>query len=195
MSTELIGWIIFATRVVAAGIFFLALLVALTHWAVRAGKLQPFGAWPRFVRGWSDRLLHPIEGQIVRRGGNPQDASFWLLGIAVALGLGLIAVVQWILEMVLQVMSVPDASPRYLLILAVHYLFRILIAALFIRVIASWINVSPYNRFMRIVYGLTSWLIDPIRRLLPAMGPLDFSPLVAYFLLYLAERTLMGLMV
>ena len=194
MSTEVIGWILLAARVVAGGIFFLALLVALTHWAVRAGKLQPFGAWPRFVRGWSDGLLRPLEQRIVKSGGNPQDASFWLVGIAVALGLGLIALVQWILEMVLQVMSMSDASPRYLLVVAVHYLFRILIAALFIRVIASWLNVSPYNRFMRIVYGLTSWLIDPIRRLLPAMGSLDFSPLVAYFLLYLAEGAVMGLL-
>jgi YggT family protein len=146
------------------------------------------------VRGWSDGLLRPLERRIVRAGGNPQDAAFWLVGIAVAFGLGLIALVQWLIDLVLELMAVAEGGTSLIGVMLVHYLFRILLAALFVRVIASWLSLNPYGRFMRIVNGLTSWLIDPIRRVLPAMGPFDFSPMVAYFLLYLAERTLIGLM-
>jgi YggT family protein len=194
VASELIGWIVLAARVIAGGAFILALIVALTHWAVRAGHLQAFGAWARFVRGWSDGLLRPLERRIVKAGGNPQDAAFWLVGLAVGLGLALIALVQWLIGFVLELVALSQGGRNYLAVAVVHYLFSILLAALFVRVIASWLGLSPYGRFMRIVYGLTSWLIDPIRRILPAMGPFDFSPLVAYFMLYFAEKTLIGLL-
>ncbi len=187
-------WVQFGARVIAGGAFFLALLVALTHWAVRAKHLGAFGAWPRFVRGWSDPLLQPLERRIVRSGGNPQDAAFWLVGIAVLMGLALIAVVQWLIGFVYQTMALADGGGIVIALTLVHYGFSILIAALFVTVIASWLNISPYGRIMRIANGLTSWLLDPIRRVLPAFGPFDMSPLVAYFLLYFAERALISLM-
>ena len=47
--------------------------------------------------------------------------------------------------------------------------------ALFVRVIASWLGISPYSAWMRPVMILTDWLIEPIRRILPPMGMIDFS--------------------
>ena len=44
---------------------------------------------------------------------------------------------------------------------------------------------------MRIVHGLTDWLVDPIRRVVPPLGMFDISPLVAYFVLYLVEQLVM----
>jgi len=194
VTLELAGWIQFGARVLAGSAFLLALLVAFTHWAVRAKHLGAFGAWPRFVRGWSDPLLRPIERRIVRSGGNPQDAAFWLVGIAVVAGLALIAVVQWLIGFVYQTLAMADGGKIVLAVTLVHYGFSILIAALLVTVVASWLNISPYGRIMRIANGLTSWLLDPIRRVLPPFGMIDFSPLVAYFLLYFAERALIGLM-
>jgi YggT family protein len=194
VSLALAGWIQFGARVIAGSAFFLALLVALTHWAVRAKHLGAFGAWPRFIRGWSDPLLKPLERRIVRSGGNPQDAAFWLVGLAVLLGLALIAAVQWLIGFVYQTMALADGGGIVIALTLVHYGFSILIAALFVTVIASWLNISPYGRIMRIANGLTSWLLDPIRRVLPPFGMFDMSPLVAYFLLYFAERALIGLM-
>ena len=39
--------------------------------------------------------------------------------------------------------------------------------ALFVRVIASWLGISPYARWMRPVMAATSWLVEPIRRFSP----------------------------
>jgi YggT family protein len=189
------GWIQFGARVIAGGAFFLALAVALTHWAVRAKHLSAFGPWPRFVRRWSDGLLQPLERRIVRAGGNPQDAAFWLVGIAVLAGLALIAVVQWLLGFIYQATAMAGGGGILIAVTLVHYGFSILIAALFVVVIASWVGISPYGRIMRIAHGLTSWLLDPLRRVLPPFGMFDLSPLVAYFLLYLAERALIGLII
>lgn len=195
MTIAWVGWIQFGVRVIAGSAFVLAVLVALTHWAVRAKHLSAFGAWPRFVRGWSDGLLRPLERRIVRSGGNPQDAAFWLVGIAVLAGLVLIAVVQWLIGFVYQTMALADGGGIVIAVTLIHYGFSILIAALFVTVIASWLNISPYGRIMRIANGLTSWLLDPLRRVLPPFGMFDLSPLVAYFLLYFAERALIGLII
>lgn len=182
-------WIDLGVRLLVAGAFVLSLIVALTHWAVRAKKLEPFGAWPRFVRGWSDPLLKPIERRLVRGGGNPQSAPSWLLGLAVLVGLALISLVRWILGFILGIIALAENPAGLLLPTVVSYGFSLLIGALMIRVIGSWFGIGPNNRVMRIFYILTDWLVEPLQRVLPTMGPFDFSPIVAYFILSFA-RTL-----
>ena len=59
--------------------------------------------------------------------------------------------------------------------------------ALFVRVIASWFGISPYRPWMRPAMALTDWLIEPIRRILPPVGMIDFSPLVAWLVLRLVR--------
>lgn len=181
--------IIYGVRLLVAGAFVLSVVVALTHWAVRAGRLSAFGGWARFVRGWSDPVLRPLERRLVRGGANPQDAPLWLVGAAVVGGLLAIGLVNWLIDFVYTLVA--SASGGSLVVLALHDLFAVLRAAIIIRVIASWLGLSPYSRGMRIINGLTDWLVDPIRRILPPIGMFDFSPLVAYFLLYLAENLVM----
>ena len=69
---------------------------------------------------------------------------------------------------------------------------RLLRFALIVRVIASWFGASPYRKWMRPVALLTDWILEPLRRVLPPFGPLDLSPLVAYFILWIAERVIVG---
>jgi YggT family protein len=45
---------------------------------------------------------------------------------------------------------------------------------------------------MRPIVVLTDWILEPLRRVLPPFGPLDLSPLVAYFILWIAERVVIG---
>ncbi|MES1259336.1 MAG: YggT family protein [Gemmatimonadota bacterium] len=176
-------------RFFVAGAFVLSLVVWLTHWGVRKGSISPFGAWAKFVRRWSDPLLRPIERRLVRSGANPQDAPAWLIGVTVVGGLVLIGVVDWIIGFGLTIYE--NAAAGALLPTVVHSLFELLKLAVMIRVIVSWINISPYSTFMRIINGLTDWLIDPIRKILPTIGMFDFSPLVAYVVLSFGEQIVM----
>ena len=64
--------------------------------------------------------------------------------------------------------------------------------AILIRVITSWFAISPYSKPMRVIYGMTDWLIEPLRKVIPPLGMIDVSPLVAYFLLYLVRWFLLG---
>ena len=74
-------------RSVALGIVALSGVVWLTHWGVRQRRIGPFTPWSKTVRHLSDPVLRPLEKQLVRRGANPQDASLWLLGLSVLVGL------------------------------------------------------------------------------------------------------------
>jgi YggT family protein len=177
-------------RGVVVVVFLYAVLVATTQWAIRRRRLTPFGAWPRFVRRISEPVLLPLERRIIRAGGSPNDAPLWLLGIAIVGGLLLITLVRWLIGAVYEVGVLTQAPPRIWLIEAVSWLFRILMIALLVRVIASWLGVSPYSKWLRPFAVLTDWLLEPLRRVLPPMGPLDLSPMVAYFLLWIAQQAL-----
>lgn len=177
------GYVQFGVRVLVAGAFILAAIAAATHWAVRRQSLEPFGAWPRFVRGWSDPILQPVERRIVRAGANPQDAPFWLLGLVVIAGLALIALVRWILGFIATMLYASQSGGTLIVPILINYAFGLLMAAILVRVVASWFGISRYSRGMRIIYALTDWLIEPLQRIMPNFGPFDLSPIAAYFLL------------
>jgi YggT family protein len=167
-------------------------IVALTHWAVRSRKLSPFGAWPRTVRRLSDPVLRPVEQRVIRAGGSPQSAPYWLLAVVVLGGLVLISLVRWSIGFTYSLGSLASAPLRVQLLTLLSWIFTILRFALIVRVIASWFGVSSYSKWMRPIVVLTDWLLEPLRRVLPPFGPLDLSPLVAYFILWIAERVIIG---
>ena len=156
---------------------------AATHWAVRQGHLQPFGPWSRWVRWWSDPLLRPVERTLVRMGRNPQDGPLWLLGGSVLFGILLLTFTRWLLQFVATVRVVGQAGPRAVAHFAVDGLFSLLMLALIIRVVSTWFGATRFSSLVRVAYGLTDWLVLPIRRLMPTLGPFDLSPLIGYLVL------------
>jgi len=170
-----------------------ATAVALTHWAVRSRRMDPFGAWPRFVRRVSEPIVLPLERRIIRAGGNPQTAPFWLLGVVIGGGLLLLSLTQWLIGTAAAMVLIAHGGPQAWLRVAVSAVFTILMTAILIRVIGSWLGMGPYRPWMRPFYMLTDWLIDPIRRILPPMGMFDFSPMVAWLALYLVRGLVLGL--
>jgi len=168
--------------------------VALTHWAVRRRALPPFGAWSRTVRSLSDPMLRPIERRLARAGGNPQDATYWLLGLAVLAGLVLISFVRWLIGLIQLIVGLGSATPVVWVSVVLGWTFSILIGALIVRVVSSWFGASPYNRWIRPFFWLTDWLIQPIRRLLPSRGPIDWSPVVAYLVLLLFRELILSVL-
>lgn len=59
----------------------------------------------------------------------------------------------------------------------------ILLFATFIQIIASWLQPGAYNPAIDIMRQLTAPLFTPIRRLVPNIGVLDFSPMLVIFLI------------
>jgi YggT family protein len=170
-----------------------ASIVALTSWAVRTRQINPFGAWPRMIRRISDPVLLRLERRVIAAGGSPLSAPLWLVGLVIAAGLILLSLTHWIIGVVAGISVAIRSGPRIWVRLVVSAVFTLLMAALLIRVIASWFGIGPYHRWMRPIVSLTSWLIDPIRRVLPPMGMIDFSPMVAWLVLYVVRGFVLGL--
>jgi YggT family protein len=187
-----------ALDIAVRGIVLLALAfgatVALTHWAVRSRRINPFGAWPRLVRRISDPILLPLERRVIKAGGNPQNAPLWLLGLVIGGGLLLLSLAQWLITTASGLVLLAQGGVRVWIQVLLSAVFTILMAAILIRVIASWLGIGPYRKWMRPVYALTNWLIDPIRRILPPVGIFDFSPMVAWLVLYVVRGFVLGML-
>ena len=75
----------------------------------------------------------------------------------------------------------------------IDILFYVLWAAILGRVIISWINLKPDNPIVVLLYGITEPILAPIRRVLPSMGMLDLSPMVALIVMMILQRVLLSL--
>jgi YggT family protein len=171
-----------------------AVVVALTHWAVRNRRINPFGVWARLVRRVSDPVLLRLERRVIQAGGSPQNAPLWLLGLVIGGGLLLLSLTQWLIGTAASLMLLVYGGPQVWIRVLVSGLFTLLMTAILIRVIGSWVGIGPYRKWMRPFYLLTDWLIDPIRRFLPPMGMFDFSPMVAWLVLYVVRGFVLGLL-
>jgi YggT family protein len=67
-------------------------------------------------------------------------------------------------------------------------LFNVYSFVVLLAVIASWLRLPPEHPLVRVTSALTEPLLGPIRRVLPSVGGLDFSPLLLLFALRLLER-------
>lgn len=168
-------------------------IVALTHWLVRRGTLAPFGAWPRAVRGATSGVTRPMERRLVARGGNPQDAPYWVLGLAVVGGLILVSVTQWIIGYGRSVTYAAQSGPRGIAAFIVAAACDLLTLALFVRVIGSWFGIGRWTPWMRPFHQATDWLLRPLQRFIPPIGMIDITPIVAYFLIILLKPVLLRL--
>lgn len=189
----IVGTIDVAIRILVVAALAYASAVAGTAWAVRNRRISPFGAWPRFIRRIGDPVLRPMERRVVRLGGNPQDASLWLVAAVILGGLLFISLVHWLIALAYTLSALTRASPREWARFAVSGLFSLVMIALFVRVISSWFGILPSARWMRPFTILTDWIIEPIRRILPPLGMVDFSPMVAWLVLWLARSVVLGM--
>jgi YggT family protein len=61
------------------------------------------------------------------------------------------------------------------------------------RVVLSWMSPMGGGPFTAFIYQVTEPVLAPIRRVLPPMGGLDWSPFIALVLLSLVLRFVTGL--
>jgi len=74
-----------------------------------------------------------------------------------------------------------------LLLLRVIDLYSIIVLA---SVVLSWVRLSPDNPLVRFTGRMVDPVLGPMRRVMPNMGGLDFSPMVLLFGLHLVRGLL-----
>ncbi|HEX8726849.1 MAG TPA: YggT family protein [Gemmatimonadaceae bacterium] len=178
-----------AARGILLGVAIVAALGATLAWATRTRRLAPFSFGARFARRWIDPVLLPVERVVIRAGGTAASAPWWALVLVAVAGALILTGIQVVVGLGFE-LAWAVQSPARVLVLLVSWAFAILRIALIVRVVASWLPVPPYSRWIRWTYPLTEWILRPLRSVIPPLGMIDVTPVVAYFALWLVQSLL-----
>lgn len=165
-----------------------AALAALGSWLVRTRRVSPFGVPGRTLRALTDPIMKPVERRLVRMGGNPVHAGGWLIVLTAVAGIVLLSLVGWVAGTFYSAHSAASRGPAATFGLITDLAYKLLFAALLVRVIAAWFGMFRYSKWIRPAYILTDWIVEPIRRIVPPLGGFDLSPLIAMFALSLLRQ-------
>lgn len=86
------------------------------------------------------------------------------------------------------------------LIRVVSLAFQVYEFLILIRVLLSWLPITPYSRFaghpaVRLLYQMTDPVLEPLRRIIPPIGGVvDISPVVALIILEITQRILVSIL-
>ena len=72
----------------------------------------------------------------------------------------------------------------------IDVLFYVLTFAIIIRAVLSWFALRPDKPLMVIFYEITEPILAPLRRIIPMLGMIDITPIVAIILLQVIHRSL-----
>jgi YggT family protein len=77
----------------------------------------------------------------------------------------------------------------------INLAFTVYSLAFIARSLLPWFRISYYHPVMRFLIRVTEPVLAPLRRYIPPMGGLDFTPMVALILLWIVEQLLRALIV
>ena len=64
----------------------------------------------------------------------------------------------------------------------------IMIAAIFVRVLLSWVITDPRNPLVNVLDQITEPILGPLRRVVPRLGMFDLTPMVAMIILIAIQQ-------
>ena len=187
---QVLGAVRFALAVIA-GIF---AIFCVMDWLVRTRRVNLFGPLARFSRSKIDPILEPIERKVVRAGGNPASAPLWALAAVVIGGILLISVLDFLRAEILGLSLAVQGGAGGIFRLLVAWTFDFLRIAILVRVVSSWLPVSPYSPWIRWAYAVSEPILRPLRQIIPSMGPIDITPIIAYFLIGFIQGAVLRLL-
>ena len=65
---------------------------------------------------------------------------------------------------------------------------------IFVGVLLSWVSPDPYNPIVQTIYGISEPLLRPFRKIIPTLGGLDISPILALLCFQIIGGQLAGLL-
>lgn len=176
-----------------AGGVILAVVAAL-DWAARTRRLNPFGGIARFTRNRVDPRLSGVERQVIRMGGQLSATPWWALLAYIVCAALVIGLVDGVIGLILDARFALGHGVPGMLLLLVRWTFAFLKIALIVRVVVSWLPRLTYSRWVSWSFGATDWMLRPLRRVVPPLGVIDITPLVAYFGLVIMEWLVMAVL-
>ena len=158
-----------------------------------AADLNPFGWASRTLRRLTDGFLIPVRGALRGVGVDPKFAPLVVILVSILLGYFILQLVGTLATTLSGVITGVQAGQLFLVLgFILHGLISVYILLIFIRIIFSWGMVSYTNRVMRFLVDATEPLLGPLRRMIPPLGRMDISPIVAFLILWLFQAAIAG---
>jgi YggT family protein len=79
------------------------------------------------------------------------------------------------------------------LIYLIDLFFTLLNLAILARVLLSWVRVDPYHPAVEFLYQITEPILAPLRQVIPRIGMVDISPIIALLLLQIIQEILLAI--
>ena len=83
---------------------------------------------------------------------------------------------------------------RDTLAFAIHTVAQILYVLILARIVVSWIGINPWNPVVHFLRVIVDPILRPFRRVLPTLGGIDFSPLLAILVIFFIDRIVTSLL-
>jgi YggT family protein len=177
--------------VVAAIVAIIVLL--LVRLALNYADLNPFSRPVLTVRNLTDPLLSPVRRALLGFGFSPNMAPLVAILIAILVGWLALELAGAIIGTLAGVTnSLREGRPIRLVGHLLYGALGVYSLLIFIRIIFSWGQVSYGNRVMRFLVRATEPLLGPLRRIIPPLGFMDISPIVAFLLIWLFQAAIRG---
>ena len=81
------------------------------------------------------------------------------------------------------------------LAVAVSRIFDLIFLVLFISIVFTWIpNINWYNEPFKSMRAFSEIFFAPFRRLIPPIGMIDISPIIAFFVLSIIRNVVVNLL-
>jgi YggT family protein len=158
----------------------LYLLIVLLRFILQLVRADFYNPLSQFIVRATHPLLKPLRKVI------PSIAGLDLASLVLAILVQLV-----LMALTLMLLGYGVDNPLQLLvwsIIGVTALFlKVFFFALIISVILSWVAQGSHNPTAMLINQICEPLLAPIRRILPSMGGLDLSPIVAFLLLNLID--------
>lgn len=158
-----------------------------------AADLNPFGWASRTLRRLTDGFIMPVRGTLREVGVDPKFAPLVVILVSILLGFFILQLLATLASTLIGVITGVQSGELFLVLgFILNGLISLYILLIFIRIIFSWGMVSYTNRVMRFLVDTTEPLLGPLRRIIPPLGRMDISPIVAFLILWLFQAAIAG---
>lgn len=175
------------------GIVIAIILLMIFRLLADAVDLNPFSWSARTIRRLTDPFNLPVRRHLMGFGVDAKYSPIVVLLIAILLAWFALQISDALKRTALGVLgSIATAAPVAAIGFILYGLVSIYITLVFMRIIFSWGMISQRNRVMRFLVNATEPLLGPLRRMIPPLGMLDISPIVAFLILLLLQSAIAG---
>jgi len=158
-----------------------------------AMDLNPFAWTSRTVRRLSDGFVIPVRSGLRGFGIDAKFAPLVVILVVILLGWFVLQLVNTVASTLVGIIGSAQSGSVFRIIgFILSGLISIYILFIVIRIVFSWSGLGYKNRLMRFLINVTEPLLGPLRRIIPPLGWLDISPIVAILILTLFQQAVAG---